>query len=192
MEYLLLTVMIFPPLLLTLYFMRNRVRQAVPIDLGVVFSWIAFLYAWLPMVGITMAKHGFGVLQDNRIVNDVPTTAETLIVGVNYFLFISGFVLFYWQKKPKFPSIKILRGNDVQVFLALSIGGLIILASQTTNYYLGVEGGGTYNDSYAQVRQLPLFIQQITNGFAQIEFAARLAIIVFVISWRPRLHPSQQ
>jgi len=57
----------------------------VPIDLGLVFAGIVFLYAWLPLLGLVLAQHGYGALQDQRVVDDIPSSAEMIAVGGGLF-----------------------------------------------------------------------------------------------------------
>ncbi len=188
MEYVLLVLMVIPPVALAIN-RRGSSRRIAHIDLGVVFSWIVFLYAWLPLMGLTLAQHEYGALQDSRVVNDAPTSSEIVIVGICYLVFLAGFGYFYrWRRNTIQSSTVLVMSNGYQVFFAVIIASLMISLSFLFQDLLGLDGGSSYIDSYVELRHLPRAVQQIMNGLAQSGFAASLAAMVFIISWRPHFH----
>jgi hypothetical protein len=97
---LLMSLLLATPIVMTNYIARmlrqNHVRV---IDLGVVFIWIVFLYAFLPMLGIWLASLGFGALADDRIGNKVPDPSLVLGVGSSYAAFMMGFAWVYSRQR---------------------------------------------------------------------------------------------
>lgn len=98
MEYALLLLMMIPLVALAAYLSRKS-GGVGHIDLGLVFAGIVFVYAWLPLLGLVLAQHGYGVLQDQRVMDDIPASAEIVAVGACYLAFIASFALFYgWRQ----------------------------------------------------------------------------------------------
>lgn len=188
MEYALLFLMVIPPLALAAC--RGQCCKAVGLfDLGLVFAGIVFLYAWLPLLGLILAQHGYGVLQDQRVVDVPPTSPEIIAVGGGYLAFLSGFALIYgWRRKCTPSPVPTVKGDGLQVFIVSAIAVFLILIYYLVRNVLGVGSGESYIDSYTQLRDLPLGVQQTLNILASMGFAASLAAMVFMISWRPRLH----
>lgn len=188
MEYLLLFLMMIPPVALAVY-RSHRGGGMAPIDLGVVFAGIVFLYAWLPLLGLVLAQHGYGVLQDKRVVDDMPTSAEIVAVGASYLVFLFGFALGYLGLlKPAKFSLAPVQGNRFQAVMITAVAALLILFNFLGERLLGAGQGESYIDSYAVRLNLPLVAQQILNELAQLGLVASLAAMVFIIAWRPRLH----
>jgi oligosaccharide repeat unit polymerase len=188
MEYALLFLMMIPPVALAAYLSR-RCGGAGHIDLGLVFAGIVFVYAWLPLLGLVLAQYGCGVLQDQRVVDDIPDSAEIVTAGASYLAFIAGFAIFYGWRRKVTPSLMIpVMSNWLQVLIISTIAGLLIFIKFLGCGLLGVGAGESYIDSYTQLRHLPLVVQQIMNGLAQSSFAASLAAMVFLMAWKPRLH----
>ncbi len=161
----------------------------VPIDLGLVFAGIVFLYAWLPLLGLVLAQHGYGVLQDQRVVDDMPTSAEIVAVGASYLAFLGGFALGYGGRiKPATFSMAPVQSDRFQAVMITAVAVLLILFNYLGERLLGAGEGESYIDSYAVRRHLPLVTQQILNGLAQFGFAASLASMVFILAWKPHLH----
>lgn len=188
MEYVLLFLLTLP--LVALEATHNRrSRGAAPIDLGFVFAGIVFVYAWLPLLGLILAQHGYGELQDQRVENDFPTPTEIVIVGASYLAFLAGFALFYRGRRRVIPtSLVLVSSNRHQVLISLAIVCLLITMNFLGERLLGVGGSESYIDSYTRLRHLPLEVQQIMGGLGQLIFAASLAAMVFVIAWKPSLH----
>lgn len=188
MEYALLFLMMIPPVTFAAYHSR-RSGGAGHIELGLVFAGIVFVYAWLPLLGLVLAQHGYGALQDQRVMDDIPASAEIVTVGACYLAFIAGFALFYgWRRKVAPSSMAPVMSDGLQALMISAIAGLLIFINFLGGSLLGVGAGESYIDSYTQLRQLPLEAQQIMNGLAQSGFAASLAAMVFLIAWKPRLH----
>jgi hypothetical protein len=187
-EYALLFLMMIPPVMLAAYHSR-RCGRTGHIDLGLVFTGIVFVYAWFPLLGLVLAQHGCGVLQDNRVMNDFPASSEIVTVGACYLAFIAGFAIFYgWRRKVAPASMAPVMSNWLQVLVISAIAGLLIFSKFQGGSLLGVGAGKSYIDSYTQLRHLPLVAQQIMNGLVQSSFAASLAVMVFLMAWKPPLH----
>lgn len=188
MEYALLFMLMIPPVGLAAY-RSHRGGGMVPIDLGLVFVGIVFLYAWLPLLGLVLAQHGYGMLQDQRVVDDLPSSAEMVAVGGGYLAFLAGFALAYgWRVKPAPSSMVLVRGDRLRAVMITALTVLLILFNSLVENMLGVWGGGSYIESYTAARHLPLVAQQVLNGLAQFRFAGGLAAMVFIIAWKPHLH----
>lgn len=188
MEYALLLLLMIPPVAFVTY-SSQRSGENVLVDLGLVFVGIVFVYAWLPLLGLVLAQHGYGVLQDIRVVDDIPTSAEIVAVGASYLAFLGGFALFYRRRRKVIQSSAVfVRSDGILVLLSVVIAGLLIFTSFLVGDLLGIGGSESYIDSYAQLRQLPPVVQQITSSLAQTAFSASLAVMVFIISWKPSLH----
>lgn len=188
MEYALLLMLIAPPLALAVYRAR-RIEAGGFFDLGVVFAGIIFVYAWFPMIGLILAQNGYGGLQDQRVLDDIPTSEEIVIIGGHYLMFLVGFALMYgWRRSAVPPSVVPLKGNWPQVLATVLAAGLVLSVNFLGRRLLGIEGAESYIDSYTQFRQFPLVVQQIMSSLAQIEFSACLAVVVLMIAWKPRFH----
>lgn len=160
-----------------------------PIDLGLVFAGIVFLYAWLPLLGLVLAQHGYGTLQDQRVADDMPTSAEIVAVGASYLAFLVGFALGYGGRiKPATSSMAPVQSDRLQAVMITAVAALLILFNFLGERLLGAGEGESYIDSYAVHRHLPLVTQQILNGLGQFGFAASLAAMVFILAWKPHLH----
>lgn len=188
MEYVLLFLLMLPPLLLVAYRAR-RLGEGGALDLGVVFSWVVFVYAWLPILGWILAQHGYGVLQDQRVIDDNPVSSEMVYVGACYLVFLAGFALVYgWQRNIVTKSPVLIKADWLQVFTVVVGAALVLSANFLPRLLLGVEQAESYSGSYTQYRQFPLLIQQLMGVLSQIEFSIFLATMVFTIAWKPHLH----
>lgn len=188
MEYALLFLLMLPPLLLVAYRAR-RLGESGALDIGVVFSWVVFVYAWLPMLGWILAQHGYGVLQDQRVIDDNPVPTEMVYVGTCYLVFLAGFALVYgWQRNKVTKSPVLIKADWLQVFTVVVGAALVLSANFLPRLLLGVEQAESYSGSYAQYRQFPLLLQQLMGVLSQIEFSIFLAAMVFTIAWKPHLH----
>lgn len=187
MEYALLFLLMLPPVLL----LDSRVRWTGNgvIDLGVVFSWVVFVYAWFPMLGLVLAQHGFGALQDQRVMDDFPSSEEIVLVGQSYLAFLAGFALIYgWQRSLVTTSIAPVRGDRFQVLVVLGVTAVAFLANYMGKLLFGINEAKSYGESYSQILQYPKVVQQIMSSLAQIEFSVCLAFVVFMMAWKPTLH----
>lgn len=188
MEYILLFLLMLPPLLLVAYRAR-RFGKGGALDLGVVFSWIVFVYAWLPILGWILAQQGYGGLQDQRVIDNNPVSSEMVYVGACYLVFLAGFALVYgWQRNIVTKSPMLIKASWLQVFTVVVGAALILSANFLSKLLLGVEQAESYSASYTQYRQFPLLVQQLMGGVSQIEFSILLASMVFTIAWKPHLH----
>jgi len=187
-EYVLLFLLILPPLSLIIY-RAKRHDEGGFLDLGVIFLLIVFAYAWLPLLGMVLAQHGYGGLQDNRIFFVKPTSGEIVYVGACYLAFLVGFSLFYGcQKKLVAKSPELVKADWLQVFIVLMGVIVVFLANLLSRFLLGVGAAGSYSASYTQFRDFPILVQQFMGILSQLEFSIVLAAMVFVIAWKPRNH----
>ncbi|MEW6292614.1 MAG: hypothetical protein AB1544_04840 [Pseudomonadota bacterium] len=188
MEYALLLLLMLPPLLLTAYRTRSLEGDGA-LDLGVVFTWVVFVYAWFPLLGWILAQQGYGVLQDQRAIDDYPLSSEIVYVGTCYLAFLVGFALVYgWRRAVVTKSPVLIKADWLQVLTVVVGAALVLSANFLSRFLLGVEQAESYIDSYTQLRQFPLLIQQIMGVLSQIEFSILLAAMVFTIAWKPHLH----
>jgi hypothetical protein len=189
MEYLLLFLLLLPPLLLLATRIR-RLGAGGAMDLGVVFSWVVFVYAWLPLLGLVLAQHGFGALQDNRVNHGEPVSSEEMVyVGACYMAFLAGFALVYgWQRNADTKSLDLHRADWLQVFIVAVVAASVLAANFLSRLLLGVEQAESYSGTYTQLQQFPLLIQQLMGVLSQIQFTTLLAVMVFTIAWKPHLY----
>jgi hypothetical protein len=190
MEYVLLFLLMLPPSLLVYRARRWRLVNGSVFDLGIVFSWIVFVYAWIPIFGLLLAQHGYGVLQDQRVIDDSPVSREIVYVGACYLVFLAGFTLVYaWQRNRVTKSpVLIIRADWSQVLTVVVGATLVFFANFLPRLLLGVEQAESYGGSYTVLLQFPLLIQQLTGVLSQIEFSIFLAAIIFTIAWKPHFH----
>lgn len=158
-------------------------------DLGVVFSWVVFVYAWFPLLGLVLAQHGIGVLQDYRVINEPVSSGEMIHVGACYMAFLAGFVLIYGgQRNMATKPLEPIRADWLQV-LVVAVGAVLVLgANILSRLLLGVEQAENYSSTYTQFQQFPLLIQQLMGVLSQIQFSTILAVMVFTIAWKPHLY----
>lgn len=188
MEYALLFLLMIPPMALAAY-RRHRDGGTVPIDLGLVFAGIVFLYAWLPLLGLVLAQQGYGTLQDRRVVDDIPSSKEMVAVGGCYLAFLASFALAYSSRvKPTISLTAPVQSNRLQVVIITVLAVLLTLFIFLSKRLLDAGEGESYIDSYAAIRHLPLAAQQMLNALAQLGFSAGIASMVYVLAWRPHLH----
>jgi len=153
MEYALLVLLMIPPAALAAY-RSHRGGWIAPIDLGLVFVGIVFLYAWLPLLGLVLAQHGYGMLQDQRVVDDLPSSAEMVAVGGGYLAFLAGFALAYgWRVKPTPSSMILVQGDRLRAVMITAVAVLLILFNSLVKNMLSVGGEVTL----IRIRQPAIF-----------------------------------
>lgn len=171
----------------------RRVRRGHPrpLDIGVVFGWLGFLYGGLPIAGFILAGWGLGEIQEGRIGYEVPEEGQIVRVGLMYLMFNAGFALAYAllrrQAKVSQP-MQLARANTTDVFIAV---GLFLLAKATLvgmRLALGVESSDDYLESYTALSGQPLIVQQLAGILSASELALTILVIVAVIAHKPRLH----
>jgi len=188
MVYILLVLLPVPPLVITFYQSYVNLSQR-GFDLGVVFSWIVFVYSWVPLFGIVLARSGYGTIHDSRFVINAPTNSEIFEVASCYMSFLIGFVALYLCiRRLGVKSYLLIRpgGNDTAlVFIGftfiLSVSGLLTSS-------LGASEALDYAGSYTKYRHLPLLAQQIVGVLSQLKFTMLIAVMVYAIMRKPSNH----
>jgi hypothetical protein len=188
---LLMSLLLATPIVMTNYIGRmlrqNHVRV---VDLGVVFIWIVFLYAFLPMLGIWLASLGFGALSDDRIGNKVPDPNLVLGVGSSYAAFMMGFAWVYsrqriphshrelvWQLPTSADFISIVA---LVVIIKL---GLLLLRS-----FFAADVPHDYASSFTVYRGQPILIQQLASALTEVDLVATVLLIVVVVAYTRRFY----
>ncbi len=187
MEYALLILLMVPPLMLAAY--RALYEKGVGLDLGQVFTWVVFVYAWFPLLGLVLAQHGYGTLQDQRVISENPLPEEIRVVSLCYLAFLCGFALIYgWLRKNITSPAVFVGGEQAQVLIAVMGVVIVFTVNLVFTSVLGVNQPESYIDSYTQLRQFPLLVQQVEGEIERIELPMALAGLVFTIAWKPHLY----
>ncbi|HEV8693291.1 MAG TPA: hypothetical protein VGQ93_03755 [Lysobacter sp.] len=191
MLFLLMLTVFATPLAMTAHIAR-KVRQSPlrVVDLGTAFIWIVFLYAFLPMLGIWLARLGIGTLADQRLGNEVPDPSLVLSVGSSYAAFMLAFAWAYSRQRLahsrnaviwQVPSSSDMRSIVVLV-VVIKLGLLLLRVS------FGADVSDDYISSYTALRGQPILIQQLAGLLTATDFAATVLIIVAAVAYAPRLH----
>ena len=159
------------------------------IEIGQIFIWIVFLYAFFPLVGIALSLSGVGLLNEDRLGGVLPDYDNVIKVGASYFLFMLGFSVTYLRIR-KFEvlnnGVTIQKANWADLRFAV----LILLALKiTVQVIYAVYGGATdgdYISSYTALRGQSIFIQQIANLASTSEFAATILVFVTALAYEAR------
>lgn len=167
----------------------NRLSPVPAIDIGVAFVWIVFLYAFIPMLGISLARFDIGSLSDQRLGNEVPELESVNIVGASYAAFMLGFACLYLRNRRPLPTAttgwQLPTPTDlrriVSIALAIKLGVLLVRLA-TDN-----PASADYLGSYTALREAPLLVRQLAGILSATDFAATLLVIVASVAHAPRL-----
>ena len=162
-----------------------------PLDIGVVFSWLGFLYGGLPILGFTLAGWGIGSIQEARLNYDLPEQDLIVQVGLTYLAFNAGFALAYALLRRRhrvWQPVQLARAGRRDVMLALGLYFMVKLSLLGLNLALGVESSDDYIGSYTALVGQPLIVQQVAGVMSASELALTILVIVSVIAHKPRLH----
>jgi hypothetical protein len=187
MEYLLLFLLPIPTIFVSITAPRNRNIGAM--DLGVFFSWIVLLYSWVPVLGITLADNGYGAIWDKRVLDNPKMLEHMLEVGTIYLFFLWGFVSVYLVvRRSKYSYCELVRPGNTQAVIVISILLLLFAIQIFVLGYGSGESEAGYAASYLRFTSLPLFAQQLIGILTQMQLVVSVALIVYVLSWRPGLY----
>lgn len=188
---LLMLTLLATPLVMTYYVARISLQSGFRVvDLGVTFTWIVFLYAFLPLLGIWFASLGLGMLTDQRLGNGVPDSALVLSVGSSYAAFMLAFswVYSWWRTARSCNAVmwQVPTSPDIRsiVFLVAVIKlGLLVF-----RFMLGADVSDDYISSYITLRDQSQLIQQLSGLLTATDFAATVLLIVAAVAYAPRFH----
>lgn len=160
------------------------------IDLGTVFSVITCVYARLPMIGIVLSRNGIGELHEYRLFGSDPLPGEVAIVGLSYLGFLVGFVSSYYLViNKRSSSFSVVRGGLDHTLVVVVIAIMLLGVNWMMPMLLSVGEAENYIDHYTLYRSQPLIIQQVAGALSQFELVIALALVSYVVAWKPRMLP---
>ena len=169
----------------------TRPRLPRPLDIGVIFSWVVFMYGGLPVLGFFLAAQGIGSIQEGRLGGDLPAQAQIFQVGLMYCLFNAGFAFAYSATRRRakiWQPTSLAAASSRDVLMALSIFAFTKVSMLAMRLALGIETEDDYLATYTEWAGQPLIVQQVAGILAASELAVTMLVIVTVISKRPKLH----
>jgi hypothetical protein len=170
---------------------RRRRSRPTPLDLGVVFSWVGFLYGGLPLLGFALAMLGIGEIVEDRLGGELPADSEIFQVGLMYLMFNLGFALLYgWLHRRRPAQSPLVRSQATNRDVLLAVGILIASKAMTLalRAALGVQSADDYLGSYTELSNQPLIVQQVAGVLSATEMAVMTLVIVTVIARNPAWH----
>lgn len=167
---------------------RLRRDRSQYIDIGWAFFAIVLVYGIVPGVGFALAELGIGELIDSRMSGGFDTD---VVEGVQltFIAFVLGFATFYSRFR-RFSRVRHDHRREARPKVGMLITLTFVLAAgqPAIKWWLGVQGGSEYIDSYTELRSLPLIYQQLLGVMFQVSFASILAAVVFAVASRPEAH----
>jgi len=163
-----------------------------PLDIGVIFCWVVFMYGGLPVLGFMLAGWGIGSIQEARLGSDLPGDDRVLGVGLMYLLFSAGFAAMYGRLRrrarrahqPAMLARASLR--DVAIAVGLFVATKAMMLAMRAA--LGIQSEDDYLASYTELSGQPLIVQQLAGILGATELAVATLVIVTVIARNPRWH----
>lgn len=189
MEYLLLLLLPIPPIGLSITLLRGN--DARPeIDLGIVFAWIVFLYAWLPLLGIILAENGYGEINERRFNNMAFSVTDAVDVALCYLAFLAGFTMLYKiiRAQKRTPVVYYLKPAVSQITTMATVFLIVLSTRFLLSSIYALDVNADYAESYTQYRLAPILLQQFTGFLNHFEITLTIASIVYLIMWKPQLH----
>jgi oligosaccharide repeat unit polymerase len=187
-------ILLFPLLLVAVaawfFMIQARRRHGKPqyLDLGLAFLLVVTVYGTLPGLGLALASLGIGEITDSRV-SDNLSFDLVLDVELMFLCFAIGLAAAYLLTR-KFPTAqkqaeKPKRRQVIAlVFLAAGLNLGLLLARST----IGAQQSTDYIETYLELRDLPLAVQQVFNLASQVAFSSVVAAVVFFVAWRPSKH----
>jgi hypothetical protein len=112
-----------------------------------------------------------------------------LEVGTIYLFFLWGFVSVYLVvRRSKYSYCELVRPGNTQAVIVISILLLLFAIQIFVLGYGSGESEAGYAASYLRFTSLPLFAQQLIGILTQMQLVVSVALIVYVLSWRPGLY----
>ena len=185
-EVVLLFLMLLVPCLLS-RFLARKVDMSIP-DLGLVFTWILFLYGGLGLFAFILNGYGYLPMWDMRLYGHPAKVREIIYVGECYLAFAVGFSLFYgWAVRSE--KALIVKSDATTFFVSFLLSAVVGILLFLCHYFLGdASHRGGYASTYLQFRHYPLLMRQAIGWLSQIEFTLLLSSMVFLFAWKPHLH----
>jgi oligosaccharide repeat unit polymerase len=188
---LLMFLLLATPIVMTTHIARmlrpNHVRV---VDLGVVFIWIIFLYAFLPILGIWLASLDIGALADSRLGKKVPNPSLVLGVGSSFAAFMMGFAWVYSRKRAPHSRREFVwqvpTSPDVLSTVALVV--IVKLGLLLLRFFFAADVPNDYVSSYTVYRAQPILIQQLAAVIATADLAATMLLIVVAVAYTRRFY----
>ena len=188
---LLMFLLLVTPIVMTNHIARTlRQNHVRVIDLGVVFIWIIFLYAFLPMLGIWLASLDIGALADDRLGKKVPDPSLVLGVGASYAAFMMGFAWVYSRQRIPHSHKELVwqlpTSADFISIVALVViikFGLLLL-----RFFFAAGVPNDYITSYTVYRGQPIVIQQLAGALTTVDLAATVLLIVVTVAYMRRFY----
>lgn len=171
----------------------RRVQRGLPrpLDIGIVFCWLVFLYGGLPLLGFTLAQWGIGTIADARLAGELPDQVAIARVGLMYLLFNMGFAAAYTvirRRSGVAQPVQLAKASQRDMVIAVALYITVKCVMLGMRFALGVESADDYVASYTELAGQPLIVQQLAGILAASELAITMLGIVAVIAHRPRWH----
>lgn len=181
---LMLVMLAIPPAMTIKVQQRLRTGVCRPVDLGVAFIWVVFLYAFLPVAGIVLAANGLGELPDQRLQGVLPEPDAVVAVAASYTAFMLAFALAYMSLRtwPALQPSGLRPSTNGDLRLAL---GVVILIKGSLALLTPMFGAGPASDyisTYLTFRGQPLLVQQVAGVLVSLDFAATVLLVVTAVA----------
>ncbi|MDP1537829.1 MAG: hypothetical protein Q8L95_11660 [Burkholderiales bacterium] len=170
---------------------RESARHIRPLDLGVVFAWVVFMYGGFPLLGIMLAGWGVGGLHDSRLGGELPGDAQVVRVGLMYFLFLAGFAVTYGFERARSRVAQPIgcdRSTSRDVVVVVTFLVCIKAAMIVIRAVLDIAPGEDYLATYIEFSGQPLIVQQLVGVLSASDLSAVILVVVVVIAKNPKLH----
>lgn len=188
---LLMFLLLMTPIVMTNYIARMlRQSHVRVVDLGVVFIWIIFLYAFLPMLGIWLASLDIGALADDRLGKKVPDPTLVLSVGASYAAFMMGFAWVYSRQRIPHSHRELVwqLPTSVDFVSIVALVVIIKLGLWLLRFFFAADVPNDYISSYTVYRSQPILIQQLAGALATVDLAATVLLIVVAVAYMRRFY----
>ena len=159
------------------------------LDLGAVFMWIAFLYSFVPIMGILLAARGVGNVTDARFHGAAAEPTTVLAAGWCYAACMTGFGGAYLfgrrysisRQATQLPMAWKAFRSVLIVGISIKVANVILRTS------VGADTGGDYLSSYLTLRESPLLLQQGASLLGAMDMSATILLVVSTLAYRPGL-----
>ena len=163
-------------------------------DIGALAILSSYIYSIYPLINYIAGGFNFGVLSDNRLSHFNITSEGLGVFHLRHLLYVLFLSLAYLKFRKKstidYENFSKLKKNDILALLSslFSLYFALSLISLFTNFDLGHSSYDTEQRALLmkEYYQLPLIIRQITAKIPPILFIAKILLIYWVISNKPK------
>ena len=172
--------------LATMAMRRFKSNQFSLFEPGAVLALFVAVYGAFPVIGLSFADVSSNVNADIRLRTLASDFKDIQLVGWFYVLFLAAFLSAYIYFRRQAGGVRasrmvVSRNNLISLMLIFLAAEAAIFIGR---WYYGVQSPTTYQESYLQYSDLPLFAQQVLIHVTGVVVTVKMALILALMSKR--------